>query len=103
MTLTDFETKLKQANPNLHIKRYGTSMAAIHLGTRHICRVPQGEITLYNVTEEADGHRDDLVSTWNPTGAYKWQRLVRRGRGEAVHMLQMGGIITQAQAAQLRN
>lgn len=103
MTLNTFEQKLKQANPKLHIKRYGTEMAAIHLGTRHVCRVPQGEITLYNVTKEEVGWSDQYKTAFNPTGEYHWNRMVRRGRGDAVHMLVMAGLITQTQAAKVRN
>lgn len=102
MTLNKFEQKLKQANPNLHIKRYGTDMAAIHNGTEHVCRVPQGEITLYNVTKEEVGYADQHVSFTNPHGEYHWNRMIRRGRGDVAHMLSLAGLITQRQAAKLR-
>lgn len=103
MTLAQLETRLKQINPRLHVKKYGSSMAAVHLGTQHLFRVPQGEITLYSVTEERMGQNDDYRSDLNPRGLYKYNYKLRRGLGELSHLLQTGGVINSHQAAQLRN
>ena len=103
MILSNLELKLKQANPKLHIKRYGSSMAAVHYGSRHVCRVPVGEITMYNVTREEVGYSDQFVTQLNLNGEYRWNRLLRRGRGEMAHMLQIAGLINAHDAAKIRN
>jgi hypothetical protein len=101
MTLTQFELRLKQLNPRLHIKRYGTSMAAVHCGNEHICRVPQGEITYHNATEERWGNGDQFRTVWNPTGKYAYQFLLRRGRYDTARMLVQGGYIKRSDVARL--
>lgn len=87
MLLSEYEKRLKEVNPKLHIKRYGTSLAAIHLGSRHICRVPQGEIVAHNVFEVRVGHADQYVSDLNPRGEYRFKYMTRRGRTETARIL----------------
>jgi hypothetical protein len=103
VTLTHVEKVLKEINPGFHIKRYGTSMAAVHLGNNHLFRMPQGEVTLYNVTQERLGHADQHKSPTNPDGAYKYTFKVRRGLGELAHLLKLGGKINSQEESKLRN
>lgn len=78
-------------------------MAAVHFGNEHLFRVPQGEITLYSVTEPRYGEGDQYKTPRNPRGIYKYDYKLRRGVGELAHLLHLGGKITMLQAAQLRN
>jgi hypothetical protein len=87
MVLSEFERRLKTANPRLHIKRYGTSMAGVHFGNRYVCRVPQGDIFEHNVFQTEIGHNTQYESSFNPTGEYRWRRLTRRGRRETAQIL----------------
>ena len=87
MILSDFEKRLKAANPRLHIKRYGTSLAGIHNGSEYVCRIPQGEILEHNVFQVEVGYSDQYVSDFNPGGEYRWKKLTRRGRREAAQIL----------------
>lgn len=102
MTLKMFEERLQAVNPRLRIKRYGTSMAGIHLGNQYLLRVPQGEITPYNVTVAKVGKADQHVSDLNPKGYYQYQKLLRRGRWQVSVMLANMGVISNADAAKLR-
>ena len=87
MTTFEYEKRLKACNPNLHIKKYGTSMAAIHCGNLHICRVPQGDIWEYNEFATQIGYADQYVNNFNPAGEYRWKKLTKRGRAEAARIL----------------
>lgn len=101
MTLSQFEIRLKEANPRLHIKRYGSSKAGVHLGNQFICRVPQGEITAYNVVKEEIGHSTSAVTEDNPYGEYKFDLIIRRGRWAVARILQGKRIIKQSDIANL--
>lgn len=103
MTLTQLEARLKEFDPRFNVKRYGTSMAAVHFGNEHLFRVPQGEVTLYNVTEERVGESQQYATPTNPRGLHKYDYKLRRGLGELAHLLYMGRRINSLQAARLRN
>lgn len=87
MTLNEYERKLKSVNSRLRIKRYGTSLAGIHLGNKFICRIPQGEILEHNTYEVREGEGSQYKSDWNPLGKYKYNFMTRRGRAETARIL----------------
>lgn len=93
MTITEYERRLKECNPKLHVKRFGSSKAAIHLGNRFICRIGQGDIPPYNAFRVESGHHDQYKTPMNPGGAYKWKRLLKRGRAESAKILYTTGCI----------
>ena len=94
MTLNEYEKRLKAANPRLHIKRYGTSMAGIHNGNKFVCRIPQGEILEHNVFEVREGQSDQYKTQFNPLGWYKYKYMTRRGRSETARILYTQGLIS---------
>lgn len=94
MILSEYEKLVQSVNPRLRIKRYGSSLAAVHLGYRHICRVPQGEILQNNVYEVRAGFADQYKSDFNPTGEYRFRQLTRRGRSEVARILYTNGLIS---------
>lgn len=101
MTLNEFEYRLKQANPNLRIKRYGSAKAGVFYGNTYICRVPQGEITAYSVVRETIGYADHYKMPDNPLGAYKFDLIERRGRHAVARMLQARRHIKHADIAKI--
>lgn len=103
MTLREFEQRLQQCNPRLHIKTYGESKAGIHLGTRYICRVGPGEIMPHNQFYMEIGQNDAYISDFNPKGYYKFRRLVERGRAETARILYTQRLISFADVSKLSN
>lgn len=103
MTLSQFEKQLQAVNPDLHIKRYGTSMAAIHYGNEHVCRVPQGEIMYHNLTEERIGYNTEMESPLNPEGKYAYQFLIRRGRYDSARICAAKGLMPWSAIAKAAN
>lgn len=103
MVLSEFEKRLKAANPNLHIKRYGTSNAGVHNGNTFVCRVPQGDIFEHNVWQTEIGYNDQYISSFNPMGEYRWRKLTRRGRREAAQILYTQRLIKYDDIAKLVN
>lgn len=87
MTTFEYEKRLQAVNPKLHIKKYGTSLAAIHYGNKHICRVPQGDIWEYNEFRTEIGYADQYKSNFNPTGEYRYRLMTKRGRAEVARIL----------------
>jgi len=94
MTTAEYEKRLKTVNPKLHIKKYGTSLAAIHIGSKHLCRVPQGDIWEHNEFEIRVGYADQYKSQFNPKGEYRFKYLTKRGRAEAARILYTMRVIT---------
>lgn len=108
MTLNEYEKRLQAVNPELYIKRYGTSMAGIHTRRVHgpnqshyICRIPQGEIVENDIWEWADGEADQYITTFNETGKYKWKKLTRRGRRNTAHQLYDKGYVSYQDIAKI--
>lgn len=101
MSITEYEQRLKACNPKLHVKRFGTSKAAIHLGTRFICRIGQGDLPPYNVFQAETGVADQYKTAFNPTGTYKWKRMTKRGRAEAAKIMYTSGCIRFNQIAKV--
>lgn len=87
MLLSEYEARLQSVNPRLRIKRYGTSMAGVHLDNRYICRVPQGEIVANNCFEIRVGQADQYITDFNLTGEYRFKYMTRRGRAETARVL----------------
>jgi len=92
MILSDYEKRLQAVNPRLNIKKYGSSMAGVHYDKKYLCRVPQGDIFEHNVYEMKWGHADQYKTQFNPSGAYKFKLLTRRGRREAAQVIYTEGI-----------
>lgn len=103
MILSEFEKRLKSANPKLRIKRYGTSLAGIHCGNEFVCRIPQGEILEHNVFKVEEGFSDQYKNNFNPMGRYKWRRLTRRGRREAAQILYTQRLISLNDISRIAN
>lgn len=101
MTLSEFERRLQSVNPRLHIKKYGTSMAGVHLGNKYLFRVPQGEIHYYNETVERIGYNSEMITPENPSGKYGYQFLLKRGRYDLARLLAANGHITWAAVAKV--
>lgn len=101
MLLSQYETLLQECNPSLRIKRYGSSMAAVHQGSKHICRVPQGEINANNTFEIKKGWADQYMSNFNPAGEYRYKLMTRRGRIETAQILYTQGLISFPQISKL--
>lgn len=101
MILSEFEKRLQTANPALRIKRYGTGKAGIHHGNQYICRVPQGEITAYTVTQPVIATASQFVTPTNPYGKYKYDLILRRGRHGAAKLLAGRGLIKYADIARI--
>ena len=101
MLLSRYEQLLKECSPKLHIKRYGSSMAAVHNGNQHICRVPQGEINANNTFEIKKGWADQYVSNFNPSGEYRYKLMTRRGRIETAQILYTQRLISFPQISKL--
>lgn len=93
MVLFEYEKLLKTVNPAMRVKKYGTSLAGIHVGNKYIIRIPQGEILEHNVYEMREGFADQYKSTWNPLGRYFYNHMTRRGRREAAQILYTQGVI----------
>lgn len=101
MTLLEYEKRLQAVNPELYIKKYGTSMAGIHTTRVHgpnqshyICRLPQGEIVENDVWEWREGEADQYKTSLNEKGTYKYKMLLRRGRRQAAHQLYDKGYVS---------
>lgn len=101
MTLTKYEQKLKQVDSRFRIKRYGASKAGIHFGNLYVCAVPQGEISKYTVFAVESDHHDQYKSRMNPRGAYKWKRIIRRGRLDVAKILYTKRFITNSSVPKL--
>ena len=101
MSITEYEQRLKACNPRLHVKCFGTSKAAVHLGTKFICRIGQGCISPYNEFKPETGVADQYKTAFNPTGTYKWKRMTKRGRAEAAKILYTSGCIRFNQIAKV--
>ena len=101
MLLSRYEQLLQECNPKLRIKRYGSSMAAVHEGNRHVCRVPQGEINANNTFETKIGWADQYMNNFNPSGEYRYKLMTRRGRIETAQILYTQGLITFPQISKL--
>lgn len=87
MTTSEYEKRLKAVNPKLNIKKYGTSLAAVHYGNKHICRVPQGDIWEYNEFKTEIGYADQYKNNFNPHGEYRYKLMTKRGRAEVARIL----------------
>lgn len=101
MTLNEYERILQTANPALRIKRYGSSLAGVHVGNRFVCRVPQGDITAYTVTKPEIGYSADRITPKNPRGAYVFQLILRRGRNGVAKILLGKRLIKHSDLARL--
>lgn len=94
MTTLEYEKRLQQVDPKFHIKKYGSSMAAIHYGNKHVCRVPQGDIWEYNEYRIEIGFADQYINNFNPTGEYRYKLMTKRGRAEVARILFTEHLIT---------
>lgn len=99
MTLNELERALKTCNPRLHIKRVASGKAGVHLGNRFICRIDQGDVTLYNQWRWDEGLSDQLATPLNPKGWHKYKRMMKRGRAELARVLYTQRVITLSQVA----
>jgi hypothetical protein len=94
MTLTDLERVLQACNPRLSIKRVASGRAAVHEGNRFICRLDQGEVTLYNHFRWTEGESEQLATALNPKGYHRYRLLLKRGRAELARVLYTKRVIT---------
>ena len=84
MTLRRFESKLKEINRNLSIKRYN-GIAGIFLSGKYVMRLEQGEILPFS---EYEAHIVDGKEV---------ERLKRRGRIAVARQLYGNKVISQKQ------
>lgn len=101
MTLRDYEVKLKQANPNLRIKRAGWGAMGLYHKNEYVCRIADCEITPYTVLKKETGQDVNREKGLNSLGSYTWQRIVQRGRRDIATILYQRKLISHLDKAKL--
>ena len=96
MTISDLERNLQRCNPALYIKRTASGKGAVHLGNRFICRIDQGEVTLYNQWRWDQGENQQFATPLNPKGWHKYRHMLKRGRAELARILYTQRVIALA-------
>jgi hypothetical protein len=101
LTINELERVLQSCNPRLHIKRVASGKAGVHEGNRFLCRVDQGDITLYNQWRWDEGESQQLATPLNPKGWHRYKRLLKRGRAELARVLYTRRVISLADIAKV--
>jgi len=104
MLVSELERKLKTVDPLFSIRykhsvpgMLGHNIAGVFYGSKHICRIPQGEITLMGRTENKVTKKAPLDRLGNPMGQDTKTPIKHRGLRGMIKMIRKEKLLNSYQ------